>query len=221
MSDITPFHFPDDGREIRVVIVAGDPWFVAVDVATSLGYGNPRQAVSTHVDDDDRSTVQSLDGGPDRTIVNESGLYALIFGSRLPSARAFKRWVTSEVLPALRRGEMRPPAAGDALSHLATAKAIIAAIEADHARLNELSDRTQVVESQLAGVLGHYDEFTTLGYAKLKGLPTDRGFLIRLGQRAAALMRAAGAEPRKRQDVSFGKINVYPVTYLEAAYATM
>ena len=83
----------------------GEPWFVGKDVAAALGYQNPRDALATHVEDEDKAGVAIHDGSQKRnmTIINESGLYALVLSSKLPTAKAFKRWVTSEVLPAIRR----------------------------------------------------------------------------------------------------------------------
>lgn len=103
MSDLNVFAF--DSQAVRVVMVDGQPWFVAADVCEILGFGNPRQAVESHVDEED---VQKLDtltaGGTQQTNhVNESGLYALIFGSTKPEAKRFKRWVTHDVLPSIRK----------------------------------------------------------------------------------------------------------------------
>jgi len=115
------FHF--NGAAVRTLVQDGEPWFVAADVARVLGYSNPRAAVARHVDEEDRGTVAIRDAAYETraTIVNESGLYALIFGSRLPAARTFKRWVTSEVLPTLRRtgAYVSPDATAEQLSALA------------------------------------------------------------------------------------------------------
>lgn len=91
---------------IRSMEIDGEPWFVGKDVATALGYSNPRDALSKHVDSEDKNTVAFRDGNkgnPNQTIVNESGLYSLILGSKLDGAKRFKRWITSEVLPAIRK----------------------------------------------------------------------------------------------------------------------
>jgi prophage antirepressor-like protein len=101
--DLEVFHH--ETWSVRTLLIDDEPWFVGRDVCDALGYGNARQAISTHVNEADRG-VQTLDtpGGAQPTaIVNESGLYALIFGSRLDTAKAFRRWVTSEVLPSIRR----------------------------------------------------------------------------------------------------------------------
>lgn len=94
-----------DFGEVRTVVIDGEPWFVGKDVAECLGYTNPSKALADHVDDDDKlnnKTLSSL-GQRGGWLINESGMYALIFGSKLEKAREFKRWVTSEVLPTLRK----------------------------------------------------------------------------------------------------------------------
>lgn len=90
---------------IRSIMIDSDPWFVGKDVAAALGYGDTDQALRKHVDTEDRLTRRLNGSGQNRlmTVINESGLYALIFGSKLDSAKRFKRWVTSEVLPAIRK----------------------------------------------------------------------------------------------------------------------
>lgn len=91
--------------QIRTTTINGEPWFIGNDIAAALGYANTRDAIRTHIDIDDKADVAIHDGRQNRTMVaiNESGLYALIFGSKLPSAKQFKRWVTSEVLPQINR----------------------------------------------------------------------------------------------------------------------
>lgn len=92
--------------DIRTVTIDGEPWFVGKDVAKALGYSNTRDALATHISEEDKNTVAISDGkrgNPNQVVINESGLYALIFGSKLDSAKRFKRWVTSEVLPSIRR----------------------------------------------------------------------------------------------------------------------
>lgn len=91
--------------EVRTVTIDNEPWFVGIDVAKCLGYANPKNAVPKHVIEEDKLSTQIEYAGQKRdvTIINESGLYALIFGSKLDSAKRFKHWVTSEVLPAIRK----------------------------------------------------------------------------------------------------------------------
>lgn len=102
----TPQIFNFEQSEVRMIIVGDTPYFVGKDVAEVLGYSNHRDALKKHVDDEDKDGVAIRDaiGRQQNTIVvNESGLYSLIIGSKLPSAKKFKRWVTSEVLPTIRK----------------------------------------------------------------------------------------------------------------------
>lgn len=104
MNQLKVFQNEEFG-EVRSLVINNEPWFVGKDVATVLGFTNPRDAISTHVFAEDKGveTIDTLGGKQKMTVINESGLYALVFGSRLPSAKKFKHWVTSEVLPALRK----------------------------------------------------------------------------------------------------------------------
>lgn len=104
MNELQIFKNEEFG-EVRTVIIDNEPWFVGKDVAEALGYKNTRQALSTNVMSEDKGvhSVDTPSGTQQMTIINESGLYALIFGSKLDSAKRFKHWVTSEVLPSIRR----------------------------------------------------------------------------------------------------------------------
>ena len=104
MNDLKVFQNEEFGS-VRTIEIDGAPWFNATDVCKCLGFGNPRQALSSHVAFED---VQKLDmfgqtGRKEANFVNESGLYSLILGSKKPDAKRFKRWVTSEVLPSIRK----------------------------------------------------------------------------------------------------------------------
>lgn len=102
-NEIMNFEF--DGSDVRTMQINGEAWFVGKDVATVLGYTNPSKALKDHVDDEDKLNNESLTSLGQRGgwIINESGLYSLILSSKLPSAKRFKRWITSEVLPAIRK----------------------------------------------------------------------------------------------------------------------
>lgn len=105
MNKLQIFNSAEFG-EIRTVTIDNEPWFVGKDVAEALGYSNTRDALATHVSEEDKNTVVISDGkrgNPNQVVINESGLYALIFGSKLDSAKRFKHWVTSEVLPTIRK----------------------------------------------------------------------------------------------------------------------
>lgn len=103
MNDIQVFNNPEFG-EIRTVEINNEPWFVGKDVAVILGYSNPQKAIRDHIDEDDRTVNESFTvNGTAIALINESGLYSLVLSSKLPTAKKFKRWVTSEVLPSIRK----------------------------------------------------------------------------------------------------------------------
>ena len=107
MANLQIFAF-EGTDEIRTLLINDEPYFVGKDVADALGYKNTRDALSKHVDEEDKGVANrdTLGGKQDLTIINESGLYSLIFKSQLPSAKKFKRWVTNEVLPTIRKHGM-------------------------------------------------------------------------------------------------------------------
>lgn len=106
MNELQIFKSQEFGQ-VRTVTIDGEPWFVAKDVADALGYSNSRDALARHVDDEDKTSVVIPDTGSNykskATLINESGLYSLVLSSKLPTAKKFKHWITSEVLPAIRK----------------------------------------------------------------------------------------------------------------------
>ncbi len=102
MNELQIFKYQNN--DVRTVSIDGEPWFVGKDVAEVLGYSNPQKAIRDHVDNEDRTVNESFTvNGTQATLINESGLYSLIMSSKLPSAKEFKRWVTAEVLPSIRK----------------------------------------------------------------------------------------------------------------------
>lgn len=104
MNEVQLFNF--ESHEVRSLLLNNEPWFVGKDVAEALGYSKARNAIATHIDSEDKKDAPiqgTLGGVQEMTVINESGLYSLVLSSKLPSAKKFKRWVTSEVLPALRK----------------------------------------------------------------------------------------------------------------------
>jgi len=107
MNKLKVFEHAQFGK-VRTVTIDGEPWIVGRDVAEALGYTNTRDAIGKHVDEDDKGVAKCDTPGGEQEIVviNESGVYSLILGSKLPTAKQFKRWVTSEVLPSIRKHGM-------------------------------------------------------------------------------------------------------------------
>ena len=148
MHELTLFENPSFGK-MRTTVIDGEPWFVGKDVAVALGYSNPRDALAKHVDDNDKNTVAFRDGtsgNPNITIINESGLYSLILSSKLPTAKEFKRWVTSEVLPAIRKtGSYQLPSTPE--------QRIAAALVEAHKLLDDYRERNQLLAAENSRLL--------------------------------------------------------------------
>lgn len=106
-EELRIFRNTEFGR-VRTVLINDTPYFVGKDVAEILGYSNPRKAIGDHVDEEDKGVTKcdTLGGAQELTVINESGLYSLILSSKMPNAKRFKRWVTSEVLPSIRKHGM-------------------------------------------------------------------------------------------------------------------
>lgn len=104
MENIRVFENPEFGN-VRTTLIDGEPWFVGKDITDILKYRNGSRDINRHIDEDDRQKMMIFDGNQmkETTVINESGMYALILGSKLPTAKKFKHWVTSEVLPAIRK----------------------------------------------------------------------------------------------------------------------
>ena len=104
MNELKVFNIPEFGK-VRTVEINGEPWLVGKDVAAALGYQNPQRAIRDHVDEEDKGVTEMVTPGGKQSvpIINESGLYSLVLSSKLPGAKKFRRWVTSEVLPSIRK----------------------------------------------------------------------------------------------------------------------
>lgn len=98
----------DEFGQVRTLMINGEPYFVGKDVTKILGYSNSRKALADHVDEEDKGVTKcdTLGGTQEMTVINESGLYSLVLSSKLPTAKKFKRWITSEVLPSIRKNGM-------------------------------------------------------------------------------------------------------------------
>lgn len=160
MNELMIFNNPEFG-EIRTVEVDGEPWLVGKDVAQALGYSNTKDAVSRHVDTEDKrgSRFPTPSGQQELTIINESGLYSLVLGSKLPSAKKFKRWVTSEVLPSIRKNGMYllPKDYPSALRALADSEEQRMALECTNATLAAENERQAQVIAEFEPIRQYVD----------------------------------------------------------------
>lgn len=154
MNEIRIFDNPEFG-EVRTVMIDDEPWFVGNDIATALGYARPRNALKDNVDEGDARKQGVLDSNnhmQQMTVINESGLYSLIFGSKLVSAKKFKRWVTSEVLPALRKTGtyVMPNSPLDVLElHYQAIKQVDRKVEAIDNRVDALRNELEQVKADM------------------------------------------------------------------------
>lgn len=166
MEQLKIFQNPEFGTIRTMQDDKGEPWFVGSDVANVLGYSNPRKAIRDHVDEEDRTRNDSfLVNGTAPTLINESGLYALILSSKLESARRFKHWVTSEVLPAIRKQGGYMVARADESDEVIMARALQimqATLERRDAEIARLTPRAEYAEH----VLDSVSCFTTTQVAK-------------------------------------------------------
>ena len=151
MNDLQIFENPEFGQ-VRTVELNGQPWLVGADVATALGYKNPRKALADHIDPEDKGvTKRDTPGGEqDILIINESGLYSLILSSKMPKAKAFKHWVTSEVLPALRK---------NGVYETVKAQQHIEQLEATNERLTAAIQAVSTAKAEPAEVTAMRDNF--------------------------------------------------------------
>jgi len=137
---------------IRTVEIDNTPYFVGKDVAEALGYAKPENAISAHVDEDDKTTTLIQGTGSNykskAVIINESGVYALVFGSKLPKAKEFKHWVTSEVLPAIRKHGVY--AVDEVLENPDMLISALQALKEEKAKAKRLTETLAVQEQQIA-----------------------------------------------------------------------
>ncbi len=209
---LTTFTF-EGQADIRVVQGEdGEPRFVAADVCKALEQPNISQVVS-RLDDDEKGIqiVDTLGGAQPMLCVNESGLYALAMTSRKPEAKAFKRWITHEVLPSIRKTgqystQPQPVAKTPAEQALMHAQLLV-----DHERqLAEHDTRIARLEAHVSAAQEGYQHYSVLAYFKVKGLPApDQLTAQRIGQQASKLSRASGHTIGKTPDPRFGSVNTY------------
>lgn len=178
MSNIKIFNNPQFGA-IRTMTQNGEPWFVGKDVAELLGYAKPQNAIAAHVDDEDK-TLAPIQGGcstgtQNTIIINESGLYSLILSSKLPTAREFKHWVTSEVLPSIRKTGGYITGQEDLTDAELMAKALLVAqkqIEQREQRINalETANKKLLPDAEYGRHLQAKHGITTTSIAKELGM---------------------------------------------------
>ena len=191
MNELKIFENAEFGK-IRIVEINDEPWFVGKDVAQALGYGEGKSlanAVANHVDEEDKGVTELMTpGGKQKmVIINESGLYSLVLSSKLPTARKFKRWVTAEVLPSIRKtgGYAIPKDYPSALRALADAEEQRFALEAENQQNKPkalfadavCASKTSILVGELAKLLKQNG--VDIGQNRLFAWMRGNGFLIR------------------------------------------
>lgn len=211
---LTALEHPEFGA-VRHVLVDGAPWFVLADACRVLEIRNSRDAAAS-LDEDEKgvATTDTPGGQQELTIVNESGLYSLILRSRKPEAKRFKKWVTAEVLPTIRR----TGAYTRSKSALELLRDQVDVAIAHEQRMNELETRQETVEARVDALEEGHGWTSALGYAKRNGHNTEAAYLRRVGVCASALLRSRGQEPIKVHSAVYGEINTYPDEVLREAF---
>ena len=223
MNELQIFENEEFGK-IRTAVIDGEPWFVAADVCRALEIRNPSETLK-RLDDDERSTLSLTEGtspkggNPNMNIVNEPGLYVLVLGSRKPEAKDFKRWITHEVIPSIRKTGSYSVALSPAELLVKQAQLLLEherrmdAVEENQKALAE--DITEIKAQIETHPTGWY---TVAGYASLTGANIALHEAKRLGKRAAALSRDCGYAIGKTPDARFGHVNVYHEDVLKEVF---
>lgn len=203
MNDLQIFSNPEFGQ-VRTVEIDGQPWLVGKDVAVALGYKNPRDAITRHVDAEDKAVVKhdTPSGEQEMLIINESGLYSLILSSKMPKAKAFKHWVTGEVLPALRK---------NGVYETVKAQQHIEQLETTNTRLNTAIQNVSSAKASLAEVIDLRNQFIKLRddtKARFLQVKADYGRMCDNLRQAESLVAQAQANLDSRIDqlqiIAFG-----------------
>lgn len=212
MSEITPFNF--NGHAVRVIIIDGEPWWVAADVCEALEISNVGNVLA-RLDGDDIRRADVVDSvgrrNPNTNVINESGLYELIIRSDRPAAKEFRRWITAEVLPSIRKTGSYSVGPQDDLSLL---EGMIVAIRADRVRLAAVEQRVEVLEE-------NHDRVAAIGYASLRGIRSDVAYLNKLGRQASTIARRDAVPVSRVHSTVWGEVNAWPLEIWDEALARM
>jgi len=220
-SNLAVFNFKSS--QVRVVFVESETWFIAKDICTVLEVGNVSQALS-RLDDDEKGVIlnDTPGGKQEMTIVSESGLYSLVLSSRKPEAKAFKKWITSEVLPSIRKtGQFAiatTQTTGDMIVQMALAfkaqeeKLLLLQnkLELESQRTNQIEQLVHQHDGEIDRIFnpdGNY--YSIRGYASLKGKSVSLEEAKALGVLASKLSKESGLKIDKLPDPRYGSVNVY------------
>ena len=224
MNELTNFEF--EGNALRVLDINGEPWFVATDVCAALNIANEQ---TRRLDKDEKGLrlTQTPGGQQEMIVINESGLYSLILGSRKPIAKPFKKWVTSEVLPAIRKTGSyitKPLSPAEALHRVTGVLVEVErrqlTLEAEQKRQGEqqflLEQKTDQTNQRLDQIETASDHFTVLGYMRhVKGESIPLAEAAKLGRQASIYCKQHEVETGEVPDPRFGRVKTYPKWVLD------
>ena len=206
MNELQIFNNSEFG-EIRTIEINGEPWFVASDICNALELSNTTSAVG-RLDDDEKSKFNLGLSGGETNCVNEYGLYNLVLASRKENAKRFKRWITHEVIPTIRRtGGYRVPQ-----TPLEALQMTVEQIVEQEKRLNSFESRLDMIEAKNQTVPNEY--FTIAGFATIRKQKVDIALANLLGRKASKLSREYGYDIGKVSDPRYGTVNTYHVDIL-------
>ena len=216
-NELTIFENTQFGK-IRSLLIEGEPWFVAADVCRALEIGNPSDAIK-RLDSDEVMTLDlneghsgTRGGAQKLNLVNEPGMYALVLGSRKPSAKAFKRWIAHDVIPSIRKTGMYSANLSPAEQLVAQAKMLLE----QEKRMAALEDRVAIVAARVE--TRPEDSYSIAGYASVRGIKVDVNKAAMLGRRAVHLSQQYGYDVSVTPDPRFGKVNIYHSDILKTVF---
>ena len=234
----TQFEF--ETNKLRLATLEGEPWFVVADICAILEHGNPTMAVRG-LDAEDVQVVdfsalnfvegsinQTLNPGQKISIVNESGLYTLLLRSHKPKAKPFRRWVTTEVLPSIRKTGKQELEAKEAQPPLTQGQVLVqmaVAYEAHERRLLEVerqaerqAEVSRVIEAKQKAIEQSCQDFAVLAYANMMGVKVTLSQSAKLGKQCASLSRERNLPIGKARDPRFGFVGTYVEDVLEEVF---
>lgn len=216
MNELQIFNSSEFG-EIRTVEIGGEPWFVGKDVAQALGYSDTADAIRTHVDEEDKRHIKVGEIPTLKTsnygalLINESGVYALVFGSKLENAKRFKRWITSEVLP-----QIRKTGSYGSMSQLEILQISVNRLVEQEKRLKSMESRIDEIEAKT--ITSPTEYYTIAGFASIRKQRVDINRAVLLGRKASKLSREYGYEVGKTSDPRYGTVNTYHIDILNEVF---
>lgn len=204
------FNNPEFGK-VRTVVINNEPWFVGKDVADILGYQNGSRDINRHVDEEDRQNYQNgtFESPRGMTVINESGLYSLILSSKLPTAKKFKHWVTSEVLPDIRKHGL--------YAKQSVIDMMLGDPDSCIALLTKYKEEKQAKEQLRIELDKSKEWYTIKRVAQLNGVSWKDFSWRKLKQASADL----GYDVKKIFDANYGNVNVYHVKVWKCVYPNL